>query len=106
MAVFTSRKSLRPVLVGLPVSGDFAPGMPAIRDDDQKHQREQDPEKESEEHDYRLGRDDPYRFAGCANELPACACPHAASCLVRCAPRAKIDGQAEALDSVLADRFA
>jgi hypothetical protein len=47
MAVLTSRKPLQPVLVGLPVSGDFAPGMPAIRDDDQKHQCEYDPEKES-----------------------------------------------------------
>jgi hypothetical protein len=100
-----SRKSLRAVPVALPVFGDFAPGMPAIRDDDQKHQREEDPEKESEEHDDRLGRDALCHFAGCANELPASAHVLLAR-LVTGTRRSKIDRQAEGLDRVLADRLA
>jgi hypothetical protein len=61
--------------------GDFAPGMPAIRDDNQQHQREQDPEQDGQHHSgcrvkhmtLRLGEHGLDRFAGCANELSVCA---------------------------------
>ena len=42
-----------------------------------------------------------HRFAGCANELSVCACRS-----VRLAPGTKIDREAQAFESVLADRLA
>jgi len=54
----------------------------------------------------RLGARGLDRFAGCANELSVCACHTPPERLVRLAPRTKIDREAQAFDSVLAERFA